>query len=103
MSTRRAKQHESDVIVDSGHRKWLKTWNHKGFGSKWRMEASGRAPKFRTRAYNRAKEFENEILNKKAQQSLKTEPLGLLQFVKAPFEQSRYKDIFRGERGLWKD
>lgn len=34
MSTRRAKQHESDVIVDSGHRKWLKTWNHKGFGSK---------------------------------------------------------------------
>lgn len=66
MSTRRAKQHESDVIVDSGHRKWLKTWNHKGFGSKWRMEASGRAPKFRTRAYNRAKELENEILNKKS-------------------------------------
>ncbi len=54
MSTRRAKQHESDVIVDSGHRKWLKTWNHKGFGSKWRMEASGRAPKFRAHAYEQA-------------------------------------------------
>lgn len=57
MSTRRAKQHKSNVIVDSGHRKWLKSWNHKGFGSKWRMEASGRASKFRTRAYNRAKEL----------------------------------------------
>lgn len=63
MSTRRAKQHKSDVIVDSGHRKWLKSWNHKGFGSKWRMEASGRAPKFRARAYNRAKELEKQSLN----------------------------------------
>lgn len=70
MSTRRAKRHESDVIVNSGHRKWLKIWDHQGFGSKWRMEASGRAPKFRTRAYNRAKEIENK--------SLKTEPLGLV-------------------------
>ena len=78
MSTRRAKQHESNVIVNSGHRKWLKIWDHQGFGSKWRMEASGRAPKFRRRAYNRAKEIENK--------SLKTEPLGLLQFVKAPFD-----------------
>lgn len=86
MSSKRAKQHESDVIVNSGHRKWLKSWDHQGFGSKWRMEASGRPPKFRTRAYNRAKELENE--------SLKTEPLGLLRFVKAPFEQSRHKDIF---------
>lgn len=84
MSTRRAKQHESDVIVNSGHRKWLKIWDHQGFGSKWRMEASGRAPKFRTRAYNRAKEFENE--------SLKTEQLGLLQFVKAPFEKEDNHD-----------
>lgn len=103
MSSKRAKQHESDVIVNSGHRKWLKSWDHQGFGSKWRMEASGRPPKFRTRAYNRAKELEDEIMREKIQQSLKTEPLGLLQFVKAPFEQSRYKDIFRGERGLWKD
>lgn len=78
MTTRRAKRHESDVIVNSGHRKWLKIWDHQGFGSKWRMEASGRAPKFRRRAYNRAKELEDE--------SLKTEPLGLLRFVKAPFE-----------------
>lgn len=62
MSTRRAKQHESDVIVDSGHRKWLKSWNHKGFGSKWRMEASSRAYKFCTRAYNRAKELEEQSL-----------------------------------------
>lgn len=83
MTTRRAKRHESDVIVNSGHRKWLKSWNHKGFGSKWRMEASGRAPKFRARAYNRAKELENESLKEK--QSLKAEPLGLLQFVTAPF------------------
>lgn len=83
MSSKRAKQHESDVIVNSGHRKWLKSWNHQGFGSKWRMEASGRPPKFRTRAYNRAKELENESLKKKAQ------PLGLLQFVTAPFDPDR--------------
>lgn len=85
MTTRRAKRHESDVIVNSGHRKWLKIWDHQGFGSKWRMEASGRAPKFRTRAYNRAKELEDE------KQSLKTEPLGLLQFVKAPFNPDPFE------------
>lgn len=84
MTTRRAKQHESNVIVNSGHRKWLKIWDHQGFGSKWRMEASGRAPKFRRRAYNRAKELEDE--------SLKTEPLGLLRFVKAPFEKEDEHD-----------
>lgn len=84
MTTRRAKRHESDVIVNSGHRKWLKIWDHQGFGSKWRMEASGRAPKFRRRAYNRAKELEDESLKEK--QFLKAEPPGLLQFVKAPFE-----------------
>lgn len=77
MSTRRAKQHESDVIVDSGHRKWLKTWNHKGFGSKWRMEASGRAPKFRTRAYHRAKEIEDERFHDT--QSMRTYALTQLQ------------------------
>lgn len=86
MSTRRAKQHESNVIVNSGHRKWLKIWDHQGFGSKWRMEASGRAPKFRTRAYNRAKELENE--------SLKTEPPGLLQFVKAPFDPDPFEPFW---------
>ena len=86
MSSKRAKRHESDVIVNSGHRKWLKIWDHQGFGSKWRMEASGRSHKFRTRAYNRARELEDEIMREKIQQSLKTEPLGLLQFVKAPFE-----------------
>lgn len=63
MATRRAKQHKSDVIVDSWNKKWLKSWNHKGFGSKWRMEASERAPKFRTRAYNRAKKLEKQSLN----------------------------------------
>lgn len=83
MSSKRAKQHESDVIVNSGHRKWLKSWDHQGFGSKWRMEASGRPPKFRRRAYNRAKELEDE------KQSLKAEPLGLLQFVTAPFNPDR--------------
>lgn len=86
MSTRRAKQHESNVIVNSGHRKWLKIWDHQGFGSKWRMEASGRAPKFRTRAYHRAKEIENK--------SLKTEPLGLLRFVKALFDPDPFEPFW---------
>lgn len=86
MTTRRAKRHESNVIVNYGHRKWLKIWDHQGFGSKWRMEASGRAPKFRRRAYNRAKEIENK--------SLKTEPLGLLQFVKAPFDPDPFEPFW---------
>ena len=86
MSTRRAKRHDSDVIVNSGHRKWLKIWDHQGFGSKWRMEASGRSHKFHTRAYNRAKELEDEIMREKIQQSLKTDPLGLMQFVTLPLD-----------------
>lgn len=86
MSSKRAKRHESDVIVNSGHRKWLKIWDHQGFGSKWRMEASGRSHKFRTRAYNRAKEIENK--------GLKTEPLGLLRFVKAPFDPDPFEPFW---------
>ena len=81
MSSKRAKRHESDVIVNSGHRKWLKSWNHQGFGSKWRMEASGRPHKFRTRAYNRAKELENE-----SSTVFEGGATGLLQFVTASFE-----------------
>lgn len=103
MSTRRAKQHKIDIFLDVRVRKFWKTFDQEGLMHKNLRKFADRPHKFRKRAYHRAKELENEILNKKAKQSLKTEPLGLLQFVKAPFEQSRYKDIFRGERGLWKD
>lgn len=103
MSTRRAKQHKCDVFLDVKARKFWKIFDQEGLMHKDIRKFADRPHKFRKRTYHRAKELENEILNKKAQQSLKTEPLGLLQFVKAPFEQSRYKDIFRWERGLWKD
>lgn len=103
MATKRAKQHKRDVFFKVRARRRWKKFDQEGLMHKDIRKFADRPHKFRKRTYHRAKELENEILNKKAQQSLKTEPLGLLQFVKAPFEQSRYKDIFRGERGLWKD
>lgn len=45
-----------------------------------------RPRKFRKRAYHRAKELEDE--------SLKTEPLGLLRFVKAPFDPDPFKPFW---------
>ena len=45
-----------------------------------------RPHKFRKRAYHRAKEIENK--------SLKTEPLGLLQFVKAPFDPDPFEPFW---------
>jgi len=45
-----------------------------------------RPRKFRKRAYHRAKEIENK--------SLKTEPLGLLQFVKAPFDPDPFEPFW---------
>nr|DAP89800.1 MAG TPA: hypothetical protein [Caudoviricetes sp.] len=45
-----------------------------------------RPRKFRKRAYHRAKEIENK--------SLKTEPLGLLRFVKAPFDPDPFEPFW---------
>lgn len=96
MSTRRVRSHKRDAFLDVKARKFWKIFDQEGLMHKDIRKFADRPRKFRKRAYHHEKKLEDEIMKKKAQQSLKTEPLGLLRFVKAPFEQSRYKDIFRG-------
>ncbi|MGJ3768674.1 hypothetical protein ACLOBS_06885 [Limosilactobacillus mucosae] len=83
MSTRRAKRHESDVFIDVKARKFWKKFDQEGLMHKDIREFADRPCKFRKRAYHRAKEIENK--------SLKTEPLGLLRFVKAPFNPDPFE------------
>lgn len=86
MTTRRAKRHESDVFLDVKARKFWKEFDQEGLMHKDIRKFSDRPHKFRKRAYNRAKEIENK--------SLKTEPLGLLQFVKAPFDPDPFEPFW---------
>ena len=92
MTTRRAKQHKEDTFFDVLDRKNAKMNNDGGLFNKFLNETTHRPRKFRKRAYHRENDLEDKILEKKAQQSLKTEPLGLLQFVKAPFEKEARDD-----------
>lgn len=94
MSTRRARNHKCDVFLDVKARKFWKIFDQEGLMRKDIRKFADRPHKFRKRTYHRAKELENEILNKKAQQSLKTEPLGLLQFVKAPFDPDPFEPFW---------
>lgn len=89
MSTRRAKKHKERSHIGRLVREHLKEANRGGLFDK-RLNKRQRNPhKFRRRAYYREKELEDEILREKIQQSLKAEPLGLLQFVTAPFNPDR--------------
>lgn len=86
MTTRRAKRHESDVFLDVKARKFWKEFDQEGLMHKDIRKFADRPRKFRRRAYHRAKEIENK--------SLKTEPLGLLQFVKAPFDPDPFEPFW---------
>lgn len=86
MSTRRAKQHKIDIFLDVRARKFWKTFDQEGLMHKDLRKFADRPHKFRKRAYHRAKEIENK--------SLKTEPLGLLRFVKAPFDQDPFEPFW---------
>lgn len=86
MSTRRAKKHKERSHYGRLVREHINETNKGGAFDKHLNKIQCNPRKFRKRAYHRAKEIENK--------SLKTEPLGLLQFVKTTFEQSRHKDIF---------
>lgn len=76
MSTRRARSHKRDAFLDVKARKFWKIFDQEGLMHKDIRKFADRPRKFRKRAYHRAKEIENK--------SLKTEPLGLLQFVNPP-------------------
>lgn len=86
MITRRAKRHESDVFLDVKARKFWKTFDQEGLMHKNIRKFADRPRKFRKRAYHCAKEIEDK--------SLKTEPLGLLRFVKAPFGQDSFEPFW---------
>ena len=86
MSTRRAKKHKERSHIGRLVRELLKEANRGGFFDK-RLNKRQRNPhKFRRRAYHRAKEIENK--------SLKAEPLGLLRFVKAPFDPDPFEPFW---------
>ncbi|MGJ4063479.1 hypothetical protein ACLOFA_00720 [Limosilactobacillus mucosae] len=86
MSTRRARKHKERTHIGRLVREHVNETNRGGLFDKRFNKVTCRPYKFRKRAYYRENDLEGKILEKKAQQSLKTEPLGLLQFVKAPFE-----------------
>lgn len=86
MSTRRAKQHKKRTHYVRLVREHLNEVNRGGLFDK-RLNKHQRNPhKFRRRAYYREKEIENK--------SLKTDPLGLLQFVKAPFDPDPFEPFW---------
>lgn len=86
MSSKRVKKHKERSHNGRLVREHINETNRGGLFDKQLNKHQRNPHKFRRRAYYREKGLEGESLKKKAQQSLKTEPLGLLQFVKAPFE-----------------
>ncbi len=86
MSSRRAKQRKHDVFLDVKARKFWKEFDQEGLMHKDIRKFADRLRKFRKRAYHCAKEIGNK--------SLKTEPLGLLQFVKAPFDPDPFEPFW---------
>lgn len=68
MTTKRARQHKEDTFFDVLDRKNNKINNRGGLFNKFLKEVECRPYKFRKRAYDREKEHEKEILNKKIQQ-----------------------------------
>lgn len=94
MTTRRAKKHKERTHYVRLVREHLNEVNRGGLFDK-RLNKHQRNPhKFRRRAYYREKGLEDESLKKKAQQPLKAEPLGLLQFVKAPFDPDPFEPFW---------
>lgn len=86
MSTRRAKKHKERSHYGRLVREHINGTNKGGAFDKQLNKIQCNPRKFRRRAYNRAKELEDE--------SLKTEPLGLLRFVKAPFDPDPFEPFW---------
>lgn len=92
MSTRRAKQHKKRTHFGRLVREHLNEVNRGGLFDK-RLNKHQRNPhKFRRRAYYRENDLEGKILEKKLQQSLKTDPLGLLQVKPAGWQSLTTKE-----------
>jgi hypothetical protein len=88
MSTRRAKQHKGRTHIGRLVREHVNETNRGGLFDKRLNKVTCRPYKFRKRAYYRENDLEGKILEKKLQQSLKTDPLGLLQVKPADWQHS---------------
>ena len=86
MSSKRAKKHKERSYYGRLVREYVNETNKGGLFNKRLNKVECRPYKFRKRAYHRAKEIENK--------SLKTEPLGLLRFVKAPFDPDPFEPFW---------
>ena len=86
MSSKRAKQHKERTHIGRLVREYVNETNRGGLFDKRLNKVTCRPYKFRKRAYYRENDLEGKILEKELQRPSKTEPLGLLQLVKAPFE-----------------
>lgn len=86
MSTRRAKQHKERSHNVRLVREHINETNRGVLFDKQLNKHQRNPHKFRRRAYHRAKEIENK--------SMKTEPLGLLRFVKAPFDPDPFEPFW---------
>lgn len=92
MSTRRAKEHKERSHFGRVIREHVNEVNRGGLFDKQLNKLQCNPYKFRRRAYYRAKEIENK--------SLKTEPLGLLRFVKAPFDPDPFEPVWATKEKL---
>lgn len=86
MSSKRAKQHKKRTHYVRSTREHVNETNRGGLFDKQLNKHQRNPHKFRRRAYYREKEIENK--------SLKTEPLGLLRFVKAPFDPDPFEPFW---------
>lgn len=84
MTTRRAKQHKERTHIERLVREYVNETNRGGLFNKRFNRVTCKPYKFRKRSYYRENDLEGKILEKKLQQSLKTDPLGLLRFVNPP-------------------
>lgn len=91
MSTRRARKHKERTHIGRLVREHVNETNRGGLFDKRLNKVTCRPRKFRKRAYYRKNDLEGKILEKKLQRPSK-EPLGLLRFVKAPFEKDDEHD-----------
>ena len=94
MTTRRARKHKCDVFLDVKARRFWKIFDQEGLMHKDIRKLADRPYKFRKRAYHHEKKLEDDLWTKEFRQTLKAEPLGLLRFVKAPFDPDPFEPFW---------
>lgn len=86
MSSKRARKHKERTHIGRLVREHVNETNGGGLFDKRFNKVTCKPYKFRKRAYYRENDLEGKILE--------TEPLGLLRFVKAPFDQDPFEPFW---------